>query len=126
MEQETIKEEQDMDLMADMTPEEAKAALGLSTRLSEQFLMSQMPQEGMGMEEPTLDASQEAKMPQGKEMGKEMMNGEGEDMEALIEQKVASAIQKEIGGIREEIRKYLKEDEEDEEDETTDETPEKK
>ncbi len=32
----------------ELTPEEAKASLGLSTRLSEQFLMSQVPQEDMG------------------------------------------------------------------------------
>lgn len=30
---------------SNMTPEEAKAALGLSTRLTEQHLMSQMPQQ---------------------------------------------------------------------------------
>ena len=32
----------------ELTPEEAKAALGLSTRLSEQYLMSQVPQEEGG------------------------------------------------------------------------------
>jgi len=39
----------------EMTPEEAKASLGLSTRLTEQFLISQVPQgqeEGM-QEQPT-------------------------------------------------------------------------
>ena len=110
----------------ELTPEFAKASLGLATRLSEQFLMSQMPQQGMGMEEPPQEAPQEGKTAPRQEKGHEMMNGEGEDMEALIEQKVTLAVQKEIGGIREEIRKYLKEDEEDEKDETTDETPEKK
>lgn len=39
----------------DLTPEDAKAALGLSTRLSEQLLMAQAPEGEMGVQEESTE-----------------------------------------------------------------------
>lgn len=60
----------------DFSPEEAKAALGLSTRLSEQFLVSQAQQ--MGVDTPV-----EPQKAQGEEMGMEM----GKDAPEMPEMK---------------------------------------
>src|SRR3989344_4468613 len=52
--------------LEEMTPEDAKAALGLSTRLTEQFLMSQVPQEPLenGTETPETAPEQELNLEQ--------------------------------------------------------------
>lgn len=72
----------------ELSPEEAKASLGLSTRLSEQFLMSQAEQMAMeqGMTEETQpEATSEAPQaptsevePKDKEMPMEEKKGENE------------------------------------------------
>ena len=56
----------------DMTPEEAKASLGLATRLSEQMLMAQMAQQ----------APQDAQNGQGEAMGQESEDSDNMDIEA--------------------------------------------
>lgn len=52
-------------MQAELTPEEAAASLGLSTRLSEQFLMSQAPQLPHQDETEAPEAPQDAELPQG-------------------------------------------------------------
>lgn len=77
--------------MEELTPEEAKASLGLSTRLSEQFLMQQMAQEQamMGMEEgePPQDTPPEApQAPTARvepEVEEKPMEEENSEMEAM-------------------------------------------
>lgn len=56
----------------DMTPEEAKASLGLATRLSEQMLMAQFAQ----------TSPQDAQNGQGKEKGQEGGDSDNMDIEA--------------------------------------------
>ena len=83
----------------DLSVEETAASLGLSTRLSEQFLMSQAqpqapqtPQDGTGQEIE----------PEHEEMAEE-------DLEAKIEEKVAQAVKEEMAGLKEELAKALNE-----------------
>lgn len=79
--------------------ESAKASLGFSTHLIEQFLMSQAqpqapqtPQDGTGQEIE----------PEHEEMAEE-------DLEAKIEEKVAQAVKEEMAGLKEELAKALNE-----------------
>lgn len=69
----------------ELSPEEAKAALGLSTRLSEQFLMqqAQMEAEQMAMESPV-----EGEMPQGGEETPQVEEQPEEDKSAQLEGKM--------------------------------------
>lgn len=86
-------------MMDDMTPEEAKASLGLATRLGEQFLMSQVPQEEPVAEEEPKDTSLRDEYP----------NAEKEDESGKID-----LVLKEIASIKDEIQEVLKEDEQQE------------
>lgn len=81
----------------EMSPEDAKATLGLSTRLSEQFLIPQASiegEEGTETEEPEEDAEEDEKPDM-----KEEFDSMKEELEAMIEEKV--------GGIREDIKEAL-------------------
>jgi len=104
----TMPEELNQDQPVDMTPEEAKASLGLATRLSEQFLMSQVPQE----------APQEAQNGTEQEMGEEDEKEPEEDKSVALEGKfdekleilrteMKDTIKNEIGSIRDEIKSAL-------------------
>ena len=90
----------------ELSPEEAKAALGLSTRLSEQYLMSQVPQEGMedteGSESPEM-ASESVEEPEVEEEDKF-------DPEAF-KKEIMEEVKKEVGGIKEAIADALNDNE---------------
>lgn len=91
----------------DMTPEEAKAALGLSNRLSEQFLASQVV---------SLEAPQNAQDGQGEESGSDMEKdslGSYYDNNETNKDEKLDAIMDEIAEIKEEIVKVLGDDNED-------------
>lgn len=92
-----------------MTPEEAKASLGLSTRLSEQFLMQQMAQEqammGGEMGSMPTEAPQDGKTPQGEE---KTIRDEYPAQEATDDK--LDMVLDEIASIKEEINKVLEED----------------
>jgi len=87
----------------DITPEEAKAALGLSTRLSEQFLMSQMPPQD-AQNAPEQENEQEV--------------GETSDLRKQYENEPndekLDEVLDEIRTIKEEIKQVLEEDNENE------------
>src|SRR3990167_358155 len=97
----------------EMSAENAKAALGHSTRLVEEFLVSQNPQLRGGM--PVEDAT----MP----LGGEMMPGGEEaapvDNEALkneimgeLQEGIKDIVREEMSSLRQEIKDALDEDEE--------------
>src|SRR3990167_6559240 len=94
-----------------MTPEEAKASLGLSTRLSEQFMMSQAQMNG------TMPPV-EGEMPQGGENGEELekepqedkmtaMEGKMDEKMEILRTELKETIKTEIGSIRDEIKSAL-------------------
>lgn len=98
----------------ELTTEEAKAALGLSTRLGEQFLMSQAEQEAM-------EAPQEAQEAPTEELGQEMASPPTMDTEAIVAQISASvkdtltqqikeAVKEEMGGLRKELTDALEQE----------------
>lgn len=94
-----------------MTQEEAKASLGLATRLSEQFLMPQVRQ-------PVDDAVEEPQEPATEELGPEMSQTAPEekpmDIEAFksdlvkeLGSAIKEAVKAEVGGLRKEIEKAI-------------------
>lgn len=102
MEQEQTQE-QDLDTTADMTPEEAKASLGLATRLNEQMLMSMAPQQPIeGSETPENGSESEV------ESGSEEM-GEEDDSEAKMAEMKESMKKEIIEEVKAEIMGTLKE-----------------
>ena len=89
--------------LEEMTPEESKAALGLSTRLTEQFLMSQVPQqpvEGTETQEsaPEQELDLETEEPINEELNKDEMGDKMAEIEKSMTEKL------------DQIRKELKED----------------
>lgn len=84
-----------------MTPEEAAASLGLSTRLSEQFLMSQAQMNQPAPLESTPEAPEE---PQNAPQQEESEDVEEEDDDKL------DMVLDEIANIKEEIKLALQED----------------
>ena|SRR3990167_3609374 len=89
-----------------MSPEEAKAALGLSTRLTEQFLMSQVPQEGIeGTETPETAPEQDLTL--------ETEETPPIDPEAL-KQEITNDIKKDLPEMLKGVLKELLDEDEDE------------
>ena len=100
----------------DMTPEEAKASLGLATRLSEQMLMAQMAQQ----------APQDAQNGQGGEQMQEMGDSDNMDIEAqdkedrgedktdekmeILRTELKDTIKVEIDSIKQMIKEALSEE----------------
>ena len=95
----------------ELSPEEAKASLGLSTRLSEEFLMSQAPQDKT--EEAPVEASQEASQaptsPVEPEVEEKPVEEENIGIEA-IQNAVKEAVQEEMKGLKKDIEKVINED----------------
>ncbi len=89
-----------------LSPEEAKASLGLATRLSEEFMMSQVPQEGG---EEASEAPVEAQEPQGEEMDPEEDTAESK---MAMKNEMRTMIQEEMAILREDIQKALTDEEE--------------
>ena len=91
---------------SELSPEEAKAALGLSTRLTEQFMMSQVPQEA---EQETPEAPVEPQEAPTEELPEETeeepQEEEKEDSLAKLELSIVDRLDK--------IRKELKDDQKD-------------
>lgn len=96
----------------DMTPEEAKAALGLSTRLTEQHLVSQMP----APEAPTSPGSEPGTTEQAEP--KEDVKSEIEGLETRImdelktlrEDLMSQGEGKELAALKKEIEAVLNDD----------------
>lgn len=88
-----------------MTPEEAKASLGLATRLGEQMLMVENPQmpEEEGGEQTTLQEPTEEKP----EMDLEAMKSE---MLESIKPQIQEIVKEEMTGLRQEIKDALDEE----------------
>ena len=82
----------------DITPEEAKASLGLSTRLSEQFLMSQVPQDEPEAPIEAQEAPQQEKTIRDEYPEEEASN---EKLDMVLD---------EIASIKEEIKEALEGD----------------
>lgn len=113
-----------------LSPEEAKAVLGLVTRISEQQMMAQAEQAqmmggtggGEAQQEPT-DAPMSPQEPQGEEQAPEVTQEPSEPQpldlepikEGLIKELapvIKDAIKEEMGGIRKEIEKALEDEDE--------------
>ena len=86
----------------ELSPEEAKASLGLSTRLSEQFLMSQAEQQAMeqGMTEPEASVEPETAPDREKTIRDEYPAQE-------LDNEKLDMVLDEISEIKEEIQKAL-------------------
>src|SRR3990167_6651620 len=92
----------------DMTPDEAAAALAMITKLSEDYMIAQNPQ-------------QSPEMAQGEEMGGEAGNVPAEepveekapeiDIETKIEEAVSKAMDKKMSGLRDELMEMLDDEE---------------
>lgn len=95
----------------DITPEEAKASLGLANRLSEGFLMSQVPPE-MQQDAPGQDVSQETQ----EGAPNEEPALKQEEVEKLIEERVSEAVKEELAVFKKELQDALKDDNEEDED----------
>lgn len=87
----------------ELTPEDAKASLGLATRLSDQFMMSQVPQEGtMAPQEPQETDTQ------GEEIDTEL-----EDLEARLMGKIDEVdMSAELQEIKDELKSLNDHDDE--------------
>lgn len=97
-------------LQEELTPEEAKASLGLSTRLSEQMLMAQVPKEGVEGSETPETAPGEEETPE----QQETPPLDPEAFKSEIMDEVKSAIKEEIEGLKEMLKGALEEDDEEE------------
>jgi len=93
--------------MNDLTPEEAKASLGISTRLSEQLLMQMNPpmeEEGSEMGETAPEPTEQPEVEETPEV----------DVDSRIDQKtevlraeLKEMIRQEVGSIRQDIKDAL-------------------
>lgn len=100
-------QEESPELSTDLSPEDAKASLGLATRLSEQHLMSQVPQEGA-------EAPVDGQEPQGGAQMGGMPQPEAPDPEALkkdIMGQVESLIDEKMGELKDMLTEALSDDE---------------
>ena len=86
-------------MQEELTPEDAKASLGLATRLGEEYLLSQVPPQELGGEE-----SQQKQPVQPEQTEEQQINPE------MIAQIVRDAVKEELGGIKEEIAKVLEDE----------------
>ena len=82
--------------MGQLSPEDAKAALGLSTRLTEDFLRSQAPQQ------PIEEEVEE-------ESDKELEEEPEEEDDKMDEEKTRSIIKEELGAFKEELKDIISE-----------------
>lgn len=111
--------QQSPEMGGDLTPEEAKASLGLATRLSEQHLMSMVPPEEAPTEETQPEAPQEpqnepeeqpVQPEQTKNAEEEPKAAEKIDLEPLkadIEKTIQEAVKKEMKSLRKELEDEL-------------------
>lgn len=103
----------------ELTPEEAKASLGLSTRLSEQFLMQQMADEqALQSQTGEPEAPVEGQEAPGQEIAPETEKEPQEDIEALKNEirdevvgEIKSIVEKEMQGFRDSIKNALENEE---------------
>lgn len=77
--------------MAQLSPEEAKASLGIATRLQEELLMAQNP---MPVEEPIPQATPDEEM----------------EVEEQSDQRIRAIVQEEIGALKDELMDVLKDE----------------
>lgn len=80
----------------DMTPEDAKASLGIATRLNEQMLMANSQQN------PEMNQ-------QGGQPPEQPQQQQGMDPQ-MIAELVKNAVREEMGGLRKEIEQIIKDD----------------
>jgi CRISPR/Cas system type I-B associated protein Csh2 (Cas7 group RAMP superfamily) len=95
---------------SDFTPEDAKAALGNSSYLVEQMLMSQMPQQAQEMPPQEMPAEQSAQLSD--EEQKRAEKEEEKRIDDKIEEKVTAVVQKELTSFKEDLMKALNDEEE--------------
>lgn len=113
-----MNEEKRQEENNELSPEEAKASLGLSTRLSEQFLQAQAMQQAQMMgEEAQQDPTEAPVEPQearteelAPEVEEEAVEEENIGIEA-IQEAVRTAVQEEMKGLKKDIEKAINEDE---------------
>lgn len=94
-----------MQVEQDMTPEEAKASLGLATRLGEQMLMSEVPQpEIESMEEPVIEE------PEPVEEARQVdVDSKIDEKLEILRNEMKETVALEIKGIKEMIEQALNE-----------------
>lgn len=85
----------------EMSPEEAKAGLGLATRLNEQMLVAQAPQP-----EPQAETPQEKEV-QPDDSKFTDLEGKMDDKMEILRTELKDTIKAEIGSIKDEIKNAL-------------------
>ena len=94
----------------EMTPEEAKAGLGLATRLSEQMLMMQNPQQ---VPQDAQNTPQQENTPETKEGVETQKDDKVGELKAEMEgfkTEMKTLVQQQIDGLRQDIQEALKEE----------------
>lgn len=95
----------------DLTTNELASALGFSTKISEDWLMSQAPQEEAPMEQETATETpmvepEEAPVEEEPQEDKDMM----EEHKKMIDEEVKKQVEAQLGPIKEALQKALEED----------------
>lgn len=105
---------EELSMQEELSPEEAKAALGLSTRLSEQFMMSQVPQEGVeGSETPEKGSNSPVESKNEETPDKSIeLEGKMDEKLEILRTEIKDTIKLEIEGIRNQIKEALDESDE--------------
>ena len=94
----------------ELSPEEAKASLGLSTRLSEQFLMSQVPQEEETLEQETTNEEPAPEQEMTPTAETPDPNALKEEMMASLKKDIAEIVKGEMSTLKEELTNALEEE----------------
>ena len=105
-------------MQEELTPEEAKASLGLATRLQEQFLMTQMlPKDEMmppdGQETPQNGTGNEMMSESEKEPHEDKMmamEGKMDEKMEILRTELKETIKTEVGSIRDEIKSAIEDE----------------
>lgn len=97
----------------ELSPEEAKASLGLATRMGEQYLMSQVPKEGQESQETAPQGDGEGESEKVPEEDKSMaLEGKMDEKMEILRTELKDTIKNEIESIRNDIKTALEDEQE--------------
>ncbi len=102
-------------MQGELTPEEAKASLGLATRLGEQHLMSMVPQEAVEApvegQEGSQTQQEAPKQESPKEDNSAQIEGKMDEKMEILRTELKDTIKVEIESIRKDIKDALENEE---------------
>lgn len=95
-------------MQEELSPEEAKATLGLATRFGEQYLMSQVPQEAPEMDETAPEQGEQAPTEEVPEEDKSVaLEGKMDEKMEILRTEMKDTIKLEMDSIRNDIKEAL-------------------